>query len=394
MNAILEEILSDYLDERLSPEECAELEQRLAREPELQAACDSLRAVRDVLQRLPPVSPASDWSEYVLGRAKELESATEAAASVQLPQHASSEQSGPRRLRPASYLRLGSLGLIAGSLLIGFFWQRNSYVGQQLAEKKALASASSALRSPEAADSSVVALDLVTDSMEPASLSEEAVLPDAPAAPLAVRPAPAAEAAAGMGDAGSIAGLGGAPRSALIQPGLLQAETVSIRVDVPQNLFQVVLANHDIALQDIALQFADSPAANQLRVGRGLASRVPRAAGDEPDRQDVYVVEATLSQLNAALQELATQGTVEVLGEVASRKSQKSADPLIESKEARRETPAVDRRGRRTTKSKQSFARSGDKPAAKVRHPAGKTTPRYRVLFLLTPRSTDKAENR
>ena len=67
MNAILEEILSDYLDERLSPEECTELEQRLAREPELQAAYDSLRTVRDALQRLPPVSPASDWSESVLG---------------------------------------------------------------------------------------------------------------------------------------------------------------------------------------------------------------------------------------------------------------------------------------------------------------------------------------
>ena len=127
MNAILEEILSDYLDERLSPEECTELEQRLAREPELQAAYDSLRTVRDALQRLPPVSPASDWSESVLGRAKELESGTAAGESVQLPQHASFESSGPRRLGPASYLRFWPVVVTAGLLLIGFCCSRKAF---------------------------------------------------------------------------------------------------------------------------------------------------------------------------------------------------------------------------------------------------------------------------
>ncbi|MEE3369711.1 MAG: hypothetical protein VX346_10245 [Planctomycetota bacterium] len=393
MNAILEEILSDYLDERLSPEECAELEQRLAREPELQAAYDSLRAVRDVLQRLPPVSPAGDWSERVLGRAKTLELTTETGEPVQRVQRASPGQSGPRRWRTATYLRFLSLGLIAGLLLIGFFWQRNSFVGQRLAEKElapaAASSAAPSLRSPETTDSPVAALDLAMDSMESASLAEEAVSQDAPASPRARRPAPAAQAAAGMREVGSSAGQGEATRSALIQPERLQAETVSIRVDLPKNLFHVVLANHDISPQ-----IADPQSANQLRAGRASASRDPRVAAGEAGHQEVYVVEATQSQLNAALQELATQGTVEVLDELAVRKSQESADKLIESKALRRETPAAGRRVRRETEPKKSLARSGDKTSAKVRRPAGKTPPRYRILFLLTPRSTGKSENR
>ena len=379
MNAILEEILSDYLDERLSPEECTELEQRLAREPELQAAYDSLRTVRDALQRLPPVSPASDWSESVLGRAKELESGTAAGESVQLPQHASSESSGPRRLGPASYLRFWPVVVTAGLLLIGFFWQRNSFVGQQLAEKAPASASSSApaLRSPETSDSSVRALDLATDSMESVSLAEEAVLQDAPAAPLAFRPAPVAQPAAGMGDAGSSTGL--------LQPEILQAETVSVRVDLPKNLFHVVLGNHDIAPQ-----VADPSAANQLRAGRASASRVPREPGEESERQEVYVVEATLGQLNAALQELAAQGSVEVLDESVIRKRKESAEQLTQSKAARLETPADGQRARRATEAEKSRVRSTNKPSAKVRRPAGKTAPRYRILFLLNPHSTGK----
>ena len=380
MNVIPEEILSDYLDERLSPEECTELEQRLAREPELQAAYDSLRTVRDALQRLPPVSPVSDWSESVLGRAKELESGTAAGESVQLPQHASSGQSGPRRLRPASYRRFWPVGVIAGLLFIGFFWQRNSFVGQQLAEKNAPASASSAapaLRSPETDDSSVAALDLATDSMESAILAEEAVLQDAPAAPLAFRPAPVAQAAAGTGDTGSSAGL--------LQPELLQAETVSVRVDLPKNLFHVVLAKHDISPQ-IAKPQPD----NQLRSGRASASRVSREPATERGRQELYVVEGTLNQLNAALQELAARGSVEVLDESAIRKRQESADKLMQSKAARLETPADGQRPRRATEPEKSRVRSANKPSAKVRRPAGKTAPRYRILFVLDSHSTGK----
>ena len=391
MNAILEEILSDYLDERLSPEECTELEQRLAREPELQAAYDSLRTVRDALQRLPPVSPASDWSESVLGRAKELASATEAGESVQLPQRASSEQSGPRRLRPASYLRFWPVGVIAGLLLIGFFWQRNGFVEKRLAEKAptSASSAASPPRSRAAPESSVVAPHFDVDSVEAANQEEEAILPDAPAVPLARTPAAAAQADTEILEAGASAGLRDATRSVLLQREHMQAETVSVRVELPKNLFHVVLANHHISPR-VAKPQLD----NQLRSGRASASRVPREPVAERGRQELYVVEGTLNQLNAVLQELATQGSVEVLDESAIRKRQESAVKLMQSKTTRLETSSDGHRARRATEPEKSLARSTNKPSAKVRRPVGKTAPRYRILFLLDPHSTGQRENR
>ncbi len=114
----------------------------------------------------------------------------------------------------------------------------------------------------------------------------------------------------------------------------------------------------------------------------------------ERGRQELYVVEGTLNQLNAVLQELATQGSVEVLDESAIRKRQESADKLMQSKTARLETSSDGHRARRATEPEKSLARSTNKPSAKVRRPVGKTAPRYRILFLLDSHSTGQGENR
>lgn len=394
MNAILEEILSDYLDERLSSDERAEVEQRLAREPELQAACDALRAVREVLQQLPPVIPVGDWSDSVLERAQELESATETGEPVRLAQHAPPGQPGARRLGVPSYQRFWPVGVIAGLLLIGLFWLRPSFVGQRLAEKASAPASTAAppTRSLDPSGSMGMARGLTTDSVESETQAEQAVLRDSTAAPLARAPAPVAAApdAGKQQEASSVAGLGGARRSVPFDRERLQAGAVSIRVDLSKSLFQVVLANHDLAPQ-----MTDLETANQLRAGRASVSKVPREPAADHDRPEVYVVEATLQQLNAALQELATRGSVKVLDGLAGGKESESA-AKVQANAVGLEAPlpAAGRRARSATAPKKSVDRSGDESAEKIRRPAGKTRPRYRILFLLDPRPTGKDENR
>ena len=396
MNAIFEEILSDYLDERLSSDERAEVEQRLAREPELQAACDSLRAVREVLQHLPPVTPAGDWSDSVLERAQELKSATERGESepVQLAQHAPPGQPGARRLGAPSYQRFWPVAVIAGLLLIGLFWLRPSFVGQRLAEKASTPASTAAAptRSLEPSGSMGMARGLSTESVESETQTEQSALHFGQAAPLARAPDPVAAApdAGKQQEATSVAGLGGASRSVPFDRERLRAGAVSIRVDLSKSLFQAVLANHDLTPQMV-----DPETANQLRNGRAPVSKVPREPAADRDRPEVYVVEATLQQLNAALQELATRGSVKVLDRLAGGKGPESADK-VQANAVGLEAPlqAAGRRARSTTVPKESLDRSGDEPAEKVRRPAGKTRPRYRILFLLDPRSTGKDENR
>ena len=96
MNAIFEEILSDYLDERLTPEERIEIERRLALEPELRSACDALRAVRHAVQELPTVEPTTDWTESVLHRAADREGLQPAVDQVR-PAHTVLPWDLPRR---------------------------------------------------------------------------------------------------------------------------------------------------------------------------------------------------------------------------------------------------------------------------------------------------------
>ena len=64
-----DELLSAYLDDELSPEERASVDEALEADPELRRTCDELRALSNTLQAMPSSQPTSDWSEAVLQRA-------------------------------------------------------------------------------------------------------------------------------------------------------------------------------------------------------------------------------------------------------------------------------------------------------------------------------------
>ena len=396
MNAIIEEVLSDYLDERLSPQECAKIERRLAREPDLRAACETLRAARDAVQHLPTVAPSSDWSAEVLLRAAELQSAPDRVDQVRLRQRDASGQPVRRQLWSAVYQRAWPVVVIAGLLLIGLVWMRPQIVGRRLAENVSVPMDPSATarptRSPETSDSTVVTSGLSEESLETESRPERAVSRDALAAGSARTPAAAVPAAdQRRQEVASSAGLGSPEPSILLDRGRLGAESVAIRVRLSRSLFQAVLANHDIAMQRAELELA-----NQVRRDRAEVAEAPLERAGDRDQQEVYVVEATLDQVNAALQELAVQGSIQVLDRLAKNKRQKfAAGPQRNATRHKNASPqAVRSRARTATTQDKELGDSPGKSSAAGRRSAGKEPLSYRILFLLDPPRAEKDESR
>ena len=103
-----DELLSAYLDDELSPEERASVDEALDADPELRRTCDELRALSNTLQAMPSSQPTSDWSEAVLQRATAV---TQAQVAPTL-----SRRSG-NNLRAWS-LVAGTLATIAATVLV------------------------------------------------------------------------------------------------------------------------------------------------------------------------------------------------------------------------------------------------------------------------------------
>ena len=65
-----DELLSAYLDDELTPEERARVEERLAADPAARQLLDELRAVSRAMKDLPPATLGADLRETVLRRAE------------------------------------------------------------------------------------------------------------------------------------------------------------------------------------------------------------------------------------------------------------------------------------------------------------------------------------
>ena len=323
MNAIFEEILSDYLDERLTPEERIEIERRLALEPELRSACDALRAVRHAVQELPTVEPTTDWTESVVHRAAGREGLQPAVDQVR-PAHTVLPVGSPAsRSGPSSPWRFWALAAVAGTLLIGVVWLRPKSSDRRLAEE---AQPSRVFSEP--------GRELAT--------AENATVAAAPQ-PEATKPATetlldrtaSRDAATPVGDSGAAGGLvfGKRSRPAMLDRDRIGDEPVTIRVALPTRTVQIALNNQQIRIDSLGKARSNdvrrSPVAedrSSVAEDKVLSSRAADVGGETS-----YVVEATLEQLNAALLELAAQGSVRVEYELAKNAPKNKNAPKKES---------------------------------------------------------------
>ena len=310
MNAIFEEILSDYLDERLTPEERIEIERRLALEPELRSACDALRAVRHAVQELPTVEPTTDWTESVLHRAAGREGLQPAVDQVR-PAHTVLPVGSPAsRSGPSSPWRFWALAAVAGTLLIGVVWLRPKSSDRRLAEE---AQPSRVFSEP--------GRELAT--------AENATVAAAPQ-PEATKPATetlldrtaSRDAATPVGDSGAAGGLvfGKRSRPAMLDRDRIGDEPVTIRVALPTRTVQIALNNQQIRIDSLGKARSNDVRRSPVAEDKVLSSRAADAGGETS-----YVVEATLEQLNAALLELAAQGSVRVEYELAKNAPKKES---------------------------------------------------------------------
>ena len=310
MNAIFEEILSDYLDERLTPEERIEIERRLALEPELRSACDALRAVRHAVQELPTVEPTTDWTESVLHRAADREGLQPAVDQVR-PAHTVLPVGSPAsRSGPSSPWRFWALAAVAGTLLIGVVWLRPKSSDRRLAEE---AQPSRVFSEP--------GRELAT--------AENATVAAAPQ-PEATKPATetlldrtaSRDAATPVGDSGAAGGLvfGKRSRPAMLDRDRIGDEPVTIRVALPTRTVQIALNNQQIRIDSPGKARSNDVRRSSVAEDKELSSRAADADGETS-----YVVEATLEQLNAALLELAAQGSVRVEYELAKNAPKKES---------------------------------------------------------------------
>ena len=310
MNAIFEEILSDYLDERLTPEERIEIERRLALEPELRSACDALRAVRHAVQELPTVEPTTDWTESVVHRAAGREGLQPAVDQVR-PAHTVLPVGSPAsRSGPSSPWRFWALAAVAGTLLIGVVWLRPKSSDRRLAEE---AQPSRVFSEP--------GRELAT--------AENATVAAAPQ-PEATKPATetlldrtaSRDAATPVGDSGAAGGLvfGKRSRPAMLDRDRIGDEPVTIRVALPTRTVQIALNNQQIRIDSLGKARSNDVRRSPVAEDKVLSSRAADVGGETS-----YVVEATLEQLNAALLELAAQGSVRVEYELAKNAPKKES---------------------------------------------------------------------
>ena len=310
MNAIFEEILSDYLDERLTPEERIEIERRLALEPELRSACDALRAVRHAVQELPTVEPTTDWTESVVHRAAGREGLQPAVDQVR-PAHTVLPVGSPAsRSGPSSPWRFWALAAVAGTLLIGVVWLRPKSSDRRLAEE---AQPSRVFSEP--------GRELAT--------AENATVAAAPQ-PEATKPATetlldrtaSRDAATPVGDSGAAGGLvfGKRSRPAMLDRDRIGDEPVTIRVALPTRTVQIALNNQQIRIDSLGKARSNDVRRSSVAEDKVLSSRAADVGGETS-----YVVEATLEQLNAALLELAAQGSVRVEYELAKNAPKKES---------------------------------------------------------------------
>ena len=99
-----DELLSAYLDDELTPEERARVEERMAADPRARQLLEELRAVSRAMKELPPATLGTDLRETVLRRAERAMLVSGERASAR----------GLNEVRPQNSLRPIETGLVLG----------------------------------------------------------------------------------------------------------------------------------------------------------------------------------------------------------------------------------------------------------------------------------------